>query len=80
MPRDRARERAEIAKRGYVGFVACSHGRGRLLKVGLPSRRERIRVECPVEGCTSKTHETAAAMARPRRRGEHVDAEDTPAA
>jgi hypothetical protein len=80
MARDRAKERAE--HNGYVGFVACSHGAGRVLKVGLSSKRERIRIACPIEGCNSPTHETAAAMPRARSRGEHVDAvlrDDPPA-
>jgi hypothetical protein len=75
MARDRAAERAQRRELGYVGFAACDHNSGRLLKVALPDKRERLRVHCPVDGCRAGEHRTARAMARPRRRGETVDAE-----
>jgi hypothetical protein len=75
MARDRAAERAERRRLGYVGFVACSHGSGRLLKVALPAKLERVRAACPVQGCPDGEHVTRDAMSRPRRRGESCDAE-----
>lgn len=70
----RQAERRVSRERGeFVGFLACSHGRGRLLKVALPDERRIIRARCPVEGCPHGEHETAAAMTRPRHRGEVCD-------
>jgi hypothetical protein len=68
LERRAARERGE-----FVGFLACSHGPGRLLKVALPDQRQRLRVRCPVEGCPEGEHETPNAMPRPRDRGEVCD-------
>ncbi len=72
MARDRAAERAERLRNGYVGTVGTRHG---ILKVALPDKRERIRARCPVADCPDAFHFTAAAMPRPRRRGERCDAE-----
>lgn len=67
------REAREARARGeFVGFVACCHGRGRLLKVALPDERQSISVACPVDGC-SDTHRTSDSMPRPRQRGERCD-------
>ncbi len=60
-----ARERGE-----YVGFLACSDGPGRLVKVAMTSQRQRIRAACP--HCDGE-HETSSAMSRPRKRGEECD-------
>lgn len=68
LERRAARERGE-----FVGFVACSYGPRRLLKVALPDQRKRVRVRCPVEGCPEGEHETPNAMPRARDRGEVCD-------
>jgi hypothetical protein len=70
---EREREAREARERGeFVGFLACSHGPGRLLKVALPDERQRVSVPCPVDGC-SDTHRTRDSMPRPRQRGERCD-------
>lgn len=70
---ERAREDREARERGeFIGFLACSHGPGRLLKVALPDERQRVSVPCPVDGC-SDTHQTRDSMPRPRQRGERCD-------
>jgi hypothetical protein len=67
------RETREARARGeFVGFLACSYGRGRLLKVALPDERASVSVPCPVSGC-SETHRTRDSMPRPRQRGECCD-------
>jgi hypothetical protein len=63
----RAERRAARERGEFVGFLACPHGTGRIVKVAMSSARDRIRAACPHCG---EDHETAAAMSRPRRRGE----------
>jgi len=54
----------------FVGFLVCGRSSGRIVKVAMSSKRQRIRATCP--HCDAE-HETADAMPRPRERGEQCD-------
>jgi hypothetical protein len=55
----------------FVGFVACSDGPGRLVKVAMYSARHHLQ-DIPCPHCDD-VHSTLAAMPRPRRDGEECD-------